>query len=492
MRVLRYSAFIVAVVVSTLSLPGQQVPKDQPAPFYFVALTDPACPVTGYTAPAPVTKEIRVLYFPMGQGATIKEPKSPILRLVFDSGFVPDDEQNLLFTRREDGVWVATIPLKDRYSQYAIYWIEDRETKQVDTNDGEYFDISFCDIQGRRNEQSVRYEAASYTGELEAHGIERPADYAKAIEILEDYIHPPLRGQNLIDSLWRYKWKLHGDSPEARSALLAEIKKFISDHSTDGFGLMGTLNFAAYEDWIPPETMEILIRAIVDKHPDYNPRAFILQAHASREKDKAKRITLLWEVVDKYPDSHDADSARKRLLLDITDISQREELYQQLRTKDPADPFQPFDMASLYVQMNQKLPEALALLDEADKLFDASVQNKQATIHYPESTLKDMKLRIAIMRSDIDPIGQAWRCSLGLAATQDRVHLWLSLLSSRQSVGTDGRQARCDRCLFRVRRASLQGPTAGECSTRSPLVERKTGQRPGLAAADRSQARSEL
>ena len=27
--------------------------------------------------------------------------------------------------------------------------------------------------------------------------------------------------------------------------------------------------------------------------------------------------------------------------------------------------------ASLYVQMNQKLPEALALLDEADKLFDA-------------------------------------------------------------------------------------------------------------------------
>jgi tetratricopeptide (TPR) repeat protein len=255
---------------------------------------------------------------------------------------------------------------------------------------------------------------------------------------------------------------------------------------------MGTLNFAAYEDWIPPETMEILIRAIVDKHPDYNPRAFILQAHASREKDKAKRITLLREVVDKYPDSHDADSARKRLLLDITDISQREELYQQLRTKDPADPFQPFDMASLYVQMNQKLPEALALLDEADKLFDASVQNKQATIHYPESTLKDMKLRIAIMRSDIDPIGQAWRCSLGLAATQDRVHLWLSLLSSRQSVGTDGRQARCDRCLFRVRRASLLGPTAGECSTRSPLVERKTGQRPGLAAADRSQARSEL
>jgi hypothetical protein len=72
MRVLRYSAFIVALVVCALSLPGQQVPKDQPAPFYFVALTDPACPVTGCTAPAPVTKEIRVLYFPMGINGIFK------------------------------------------------------------------------------------------------------------------------------------------------------------------------------------------------------------------------------------------------------------------------------------------------------------------------------------------------------------------------------------------------------------------------------------
>lgn len=124
--------------------------EDRPEPFYFVALTDPARPLTGYTAPAPVTKEIRVLYFPMGEGATIKKPKSLVLHLVFDSGRGPDDEQTLPFTKRDDGVWVATLALGDRFSKYAMYWIEDRESKKVDTNEGRYFEVPFCDVQGQR------------------------------------------------------------------------------------------------------------------------------------------------------------------------------------------------------------------------------------------------------------------------------------------------------------------------------------------------------
>jgi thiol-disulfide isomerase/thioredoxin/predicted negative regulator of RcsB-dependent stress response len=402
MRVYRYAAFILFVIASTLSLTGQQAQKDRPEPlFYFVALTDPACPVTGFASPAPVTKEIRVFYFPMGQGATIKKPQSPVLHLVFDNGSDQDNELTLPFTRQEHGEWLATVPVKERFPRYAVYWIEDRESKQADTNDGKYFEVPFCDPHGQREEQSVGFEAESYTGKLEAHGIERPTDYAKAVEVLEGYIQPPSRGPNLISSLWSYKLKLHGDTPEARPSLLTEINKFIRDHSTDGFGLLDALNFAAYRDWFPRETMESLVKAIENKYPNVNPRVFILQARASRERDKAKRITLLWEVVDKYPNSQEADFARKTLLLEVEDISQREKLYQQLRTKYPDDPFQPFRMASMYVQANQKLPEALALLDEADKLFDKNLQDKQPKIHYIESTIKDTKLYIAIMRADI-------------------------------------------------------------------------------------------
>src|SRR5262249_24429297 len=146
----------------------------------------------------------------------------------------------------------------DAFPKYAVYWIEDRESKLVDINDGKYFEVPFCDALGQREERSVRYEAESYTGKLEASGIERPVDYAKAVDVLSGYIHPPSRGDNLISSLWKYELKLHGDTPEARSALLAEIKKFISDHAVDGFGLVDALNFAAYEDWFPPDTLESL------------------------------------------------------------------------------------------------------------------------------------------------------------------------------------------------------------------------------------------
>jgi thiol-disulfide isomerase/thioredoxin len=400
MRAHSFCAFILCVV-STVPLAARQAATDDPGQFHFAALTDPACPVVGYQDPVPSPKELHVLYFPMGKDASIKDPKSLVLHLVFDNGFNKDDNLTLPFTRRADGVWLATVPLRGTFHHYAIYRIENRQSQQVDANDGKDFEVPFCDVEGHRDEQSVRFEAESYTGKLEAYGVDRPTDYAKAIEVLEEHIHPPSRGQSLISSLWKYKLKLHGDTPEARSTLLAEIKIFIGNHSSDGFGLLDALNFVAYQDWVPPETMEILVKAIESKYPDDNARAFLLLARGSREKDKAKQIALMWELVDKYPESPHADLARKRLLLEVTDISQQEKLYRQLRTKDPEDPFAPWNMASTYAKANQKLPEALALLDEAAKLFDASVQNKRARIHYPEATLKDVKLRIALQRADI-------------------------------------------------------------------------------------------
>jgi thiol-disulfide isomerase/thioredoxin len=183
--------------------------------------------------------------------------------------------------------------------------------------------------------------------------------------------------------------------------LLGEIRKFISDHSGDGFGLYETLTFAAYQDWVPPEMMENLVKAIEANDPNGNPRAFMLHAKASREKNKEKRIALLKELADKYPSSQYAASARKELFSKVTDLGEREKLYQQIRSQDPDDPMLPWDMASAYLHANQKLPEALALLDEAEKLLDTNAQNKRAKIHYFESSRKEMKVDLAVMRADI-------------------------------------------------------------------------------------------
>jgi thiol-disulfide isomerase/thioredoxin len=406
MRCHSFAMFLLATA-STLCFAAQQPAETdgyQGGPVYWVSLTDPACPVTGYLAPAPVTKEIRVLYFPMGKGAAIKEPTSLVLHMVFDNGSGPDEDQTLPFTRRDDGVWSATVALREQFDwfpQYAVYWVEDSQTKRVDMNEGKYFEVLFCDVYGQRAEQSVRYEAESYAATLQVHGIDRPVNYAKAVDVLDAYIRPPSRGANLVSTLWKYKLKLHGNTPETRAALVSEIRKFISDHSGDGFGLIDALNFVAYQDWIPSETTESLVKSIEVKYPDDNPRAFVLQARASKEKDKGKRIALLRELVEKYPRSQAADFARQKLFWTLSDLSEREKLYQQLRSKDPEDPFLPLNMAGIYVQANQKLPEALILLDESERLVDANPQNKRARLHYVESTRKEMKLRIAEMRADI-------------------------------------------------------------------------------------------
>jgi len=153
---------------------GQTVQTyEPPAPsvFNFASLTEPACPVTNGVPPAPITNEIHILYYPMGRPAAIKDPKwlSLVLHLVSGHEITPFDHQTIPFTRRDDGVWVATVTYKDfRAPRYAIYWVEEPQSKQVDTNSGEYFEVPFCDLRGRLLEASVRLQAQSYTGILEA------------------------------------------------------------------------------------------------------------------------------------------------------------------------------------------------------------------------------------------------------------------------------------------------------------------------------------
>ena len=112
---------------------------EPPAPsvFNFASLTEPACPVTNGVPPAPITNEIQILYYPMGRPAVVKDPKSLVLHLVSGHEMTPFDEQTISFTRRKDGVWQATVTYKNiNAPRYAIYWIEEPQSKQVDTNAG--------------------------------------------------------------------------------------------------------------------------------------------------------------------------------------------------------------------------------------------------------------------------------------------------------------------------------------------------------------------
>src|ERR1700722_4793741 len=285
MRVHRFLHLLVFAVVTTVH-GAQQTAGPTVAPStWFVSLTDPACPVTGSEDPAPHTDELHILYSETGRGATIKEPKSLVAHIVFENGYPEGDAKVIPFTRRDNGLWQANLQLLERIPLYIIYWVEERGTKQTDTNQSRYFEVPFCDPHGHRSERSVMFEAQSYTGILESNGIERPVDFAKAIEVLTEFIHPPFRGANLIASLWNYKLHLGGDTTQTRAALLTEINQFVSDHSTDGFGLLSALNFRAYHSWIPADTTERLVAALDRKATDYHAEAFLLLAHSSTERD---------------------------------------------------------------------------------------------------------------------------------------------------------------------------------------------------------------
>ncbi len=377
---------------------------EAPAPsvFNFASLTDPACPVTNNFPPAPITSEIHILYYPMGRPAAIRHPKSLVLHVVLGHQIAPFEQQAIPFTRREDGVWVANVTYKDfRAPRYAIYWVENPQSKQQDTNFGEYFEVPFCDVHGRMLEESVSLQAQSYTGILEAQGIERPAIYAKAVEILEDYIHTPSRGRNLIADLWEYKLRLRGDTPENRAFVVAEINKFVSDHATDGFGLYSALNFVGGHSWVPADTTEKLVQELERRVPQSDAREFLLESRASNEPDRDKRAVLLREVIKEFPNGHAAMEARMWLFAEARDLGEREKLYSEIRATDPNDISTRIEMAGAYLEANQKLPQALVLLNEADGLMHLNSKTAQPSLRYPEQQLKFWKGRIAITRADI-------------------------------------------------------------------------------------------
>lgn len=400
MRVRRFLYFLVFTTVSTAHA-TQQTPPAAAPPTFFVSLTDPACPVTGLRDLTPHTDELHILYSETGPSATIKGPKSLVAHVVFENGYPDSDDKIVPFARRNDGLWQANVALQERIPRYLIYWVEDRETKQTDTNQGKYFEVPFCDPHGHRSERSVMFEAQSYTGILESHGIERPVDFAKAIEVLTEFIHPPFRGANLIASLWEYKLHLGGDTPQTRAALLTEINQFVTDHAMDAFGLVSAMNFTVYHSWIPDETNERMTAALDRKEPDRHAEAFLLLAHGSMERDETKRATLFRQLIARFPDDQEADSARQSLFATTTDMAERETLYQQMHAKNPHDVFLPIEMARFYVDANQKLPEALALLAEADELLEATEQDRPDAQKMNTAGIKRNARLIAMSRAKI-------------------------------------------------------------------------------------------
>src|SRR5579872_1230979 len=369
----------------------------------FASLTDPACPVTTSAPPMPITAQLRVFYFPSAVQASIHNPKSLVLHVAFDDGNHKDAVRTIAFSRRDENLWQAEVPLQPMLDDYAIYWVEDPETKQVDTNSGKYFEVLFCLVHGERSEKSIEYQARSFEGWLETYGFDRPADLSESIKVLEDFIHPPDKGGSLLNWLWIYKYKLVGETADARTALITEIQQFIHDHEADGFGLVETLWFVESNDWIPLATGEHLADVIVQRNlwfSGQDPRVDLLVARASNERDREKRLRDLRELIDRYPNDMAADDARMTLFLESKDLGEREQLFAWLSTKPRAQISLRLNMAQAYLDANVRYGIALSLLDDAESVCDATLKNPAAS-DLARRSVRDEKGAIAVMRTEI-------------------------------------------------------------------------------------------
>jgi thiol-disulfide isomerase/thioredoxin len=396
-----FSWRMVAVFVFAAALAAWDAPAVA-GPSYFASLTGPACPVTESDQHFVETSQLKVLYFPESANATIKNPKSLVLHIVFNNGESRDGARSLAFNERDGAAWIATASLTRWMEKYAVYWVEDPETKQSDTNGGRYFEVPFCDAHGIRAERSEQFEAESYTGVLEARGIQRPQDFRKAIEVLEEYIRPPEHGAFLLSHLWEYKLHLGGNTPETRAAVAKEIDAYAEKHEQDAFGLTDTLNFAAYQDWIPDATVDRIVSALEKHDPKDDSRMFALSARANIERDKEKRIRLERALIEKYPDGQLANDARMRLFLsDLTDLHEREAVFEEARRHDPTAATFLTMMAEIYVKADTELTKAALLLDQDDKLYDANAPQTWNSGRYTEPYIQLQKARNAILRAEL-------------------------------------------------------------------------------------------
>jgi len=175
----------------------------------------PACPIVS----GPGKQDLEIDYYPSRSGAAIKDPHSLTLRLMFDNPDTEDNDRTVAFERQNNGSWRAIVPLA--WHKYAIWYVRDDGTGQRDDNNGQYWDLVFCDGTGKRLNEGIRDQAAGYAGALFSDDLKRPTDYERAIAILEANIDIADDGSSrLVREEWVFKLFRQSDRKSATPELV--------------------------------------------------------------------------------------------------------------------------------------------------------------------------------------------------------------------------------------------------------------------------------
>ncbi|HKF21873.1 MAG TPA: redoxin domain-containing protein [Candidatus Angelobacter sp.] len=333
----------------------------------------PACPISASARP---NQMLQINYFPSRPGALIPHPRGLSLRLVFDGPFFRDNQRTVPFDRQSDGSWKATVPLEQQWHIYAIWYVRDEDGKR-DDNHGQYWDLVFCDADGKRNKDGVRSQVQGYMGAIFANDLKRTADYDTTIRILESNIdNADPRSANLVSDEWALKFRHQPQHKIATPEMVEEIEKELSKHAGQSGYILGTAQFLVnFEDAFPPAMVE-KAAALAD-HQTNSP-GFLVQeldrSRAERVKDPGARARALAAWLAKYPQAPMGNYVRKERLgswSDLGDVVAAEECFDDLQKRAPEDADLYATMAAIYVRAaaggrKVDLNRALMLLDKAE------------------------------------------------------------------------------------------------------------------------------
>ena len=337
----------------------------------------PACPIVS----GPGKQELEIDYYPSRPGAAIKDPRLLTLRLVFDNPYTTDNDRTVAFERQNNGSWRAIVPL--RWQKYAIWYVRDDSTGQRDDNNGQYWDLVFCDGSGKRLNEGIRDQAAGYAGATFSDDLKRPTDDERAIAILAANIDIADDGSSrLVYEEWVFKFRRQSDRKSAPPEFVQEIESGLALHVGAVGYVHGTAEFLVnWEQAFPPALVE-KAAALADRVVPHSGMVSDLERErAEHLKDPQERAQALGEWLAKHPDELFYGNYVRKERLEIFgdllgDLGAAEDCFQDLAKRTPHEADIYATMASAYIRgfaigRQVNLDQALTLLDKAEANLEA-------------------------------------------------------------------------------------------------------------------------
>jgi hypothetical protein len=295
-------ASCLSIFIFLLSLPALSQNADLTSaasdPSHSEVRVVPACPVGGSQQ---FTKNLQIIYFP-DQGGAIQNSQSLTLRLVFNGRSWSDNDRSVDFRHTDDGSWRVSVPLSSQWV-YAIWYVRDEASGQRDDNHGRYWDSVFCNGNGKKLAEGIRYQAEGYAGSIFSDDIKRATDYDRAISIIEQS-EAGTHGILLYDE-WVYKFRRQNQYQREHQELANEIRQGLAQHAANPDYLRQTAMFlVAFEGAFPFELVEHAVdisdQMAVPGMPSV--RCERDKEHAESTENPQQRAKALGEWLAKYPD----------------------------------------------------------------------------------------------------------------------------------------------------------------------------------------------